>query len=172
MVHIDSVYRTASALCGNKHTVDDLVQTTFLKAFEKFGSFREGTNCKAWLLCILRNTWFDYLRHVKVVDTQLPLTEDIVEEKPQKEEIVWSNAKDLVENFSDEQIIKALNQLPDDQRLTLFLIDVEGLSQEDVAQITDVAVGTVKSRASRARVALKEKLSNYAKEFGLMGGEL
>ena len=171
MVHIDAVYRTASALCSNKHTVDDLVQTAFLKAFENFGSFKKGTNCKAWLLRILRNTWFDHLRHLKVVDTQLPLTEELAEDKPRNEKTVWSNAKDLVENFSDEQIIKALNKLPDDQRLTLFLIDVEGLSQEEVARITDVAVGTVKSRASRARAELKNRLSSYAKQMGLIGGD-
>jgi RNA polymerase sigma-70 factor (ECF subfamily) len=77
----------------------------------------------------------------------------------------------LIENFSDEQIIKALSELPEDQRLTLFLTDVEQLSQKEVAQITGVAVGTVKSRASRARAELKNKLSSYAKEMGLMGGE-
>lgn len=170
MVHIDAVFRTASALCSNKHTVDDLVQTAFLKAFENFGSFKKGTNCKAWLLRILRNTWFDHLRHVKVVDAQLPLTEEIVEDKP-KDQTVWSNAKDMLENFSDEQIIKALTKLPDDQRLTLFLIDVEGLSQQEVARITDVAVGTVKSRTHRARTELKNELSSYAKQMGLKGGE-
>ena len=77
----------------------------------------------------------------------------------------------MIENFSDEQIIKALSELPEDQRLTLFLTDVEQLSQKEVAQITGVAVGTVKSRASRARAELKNKLSSYAKEMGLMGGE-
>ena len=73
--------------------------------------------------------------------------------------------------FSDEQVIKALSELPEDQRLALFLTDVEQLSQKEVAKITGVAVGTVKSRASRARVGLKNKLSSYAKQMGLIGGE-
>ena len=61
LVHIDAVYRTAIALCRVKDLGDDLVQTTFAKAFENFGSFKKGTNCKAWLIRILRNTWIDYL---------------------------------------------------------------------------------------------------------------
>ena len=79
--------------------------------------------------------------------------------------------QDLLENFSDEQVVRALKELPDEKRLTLFLIDVEQLSQEEVAEIMDVAVGTVKSRTSRARVVLKEKLLSYAKEMGFLGSE-
>ena len=77
----------------------------------------------------------------------------------------------MLENFSDEQIIKALNKLPDDQRLTLYLVDVEGLSHEEVAQSMEIAVGTVKSRTSRARVTLKEILASYAQQMRLPGGE-
>ena len=75
----------------------------------------------------------------------------------------------MLENFSDEQIIKALTRLADDQRLTLYLVDVEGFSQGDVAKITGVAVGTVKSRTSRARAALKGSLASYAEEMGWTG---
>jgi RNA polymerase sigma-70 factor (ECF subfamily) len=77
-----------------------------------------------------------------------------------------------MENFADEQVIKALSELPEDQRLTLFLIDVEQLSQEDVARIMGVATGTVKSRTSRGRAALKEGLASYAKKMGLRGREI
>ncbi len=133
--------------------------------------FEKGTNCKAWLLQILRNTWIDKLRHKKVVGLTLPLDEDITAKSSEGHETAWSNAEDLLENFSDEQIIKALSELPQDQRLTLFLTDVEQLTQKEVAQITGVAVGTVKSRASRARAELKNKLSSYAKQMGLIGSE-
>ena len=169
--HMDVVYRTALALCGNVHQAEDLVQTTFVKALERFDSFRLGTNCKAWLCQIVRNLWIDQLRHKKVVGKELPVEEELLEASTPQNETNWSNAQDLLENFSDEQVIRALNQLPADQRLTLFLIDVEQFSQEDVAGITEVAVGTVKSRTSRARTELKEKLSTYAQEMGLLRGE-
>ena len=111
------------------------------------------------------------MRHQKIAGLTLPLEEEIVARASEDGELKWSNAEDLIENFSDEQIIKALSELPEDQRLTLFLLDVEQLSQKEVAQITDVKVGTVKSRASRARMKLKNKLTSYAKQMGLIGGE-
>ena len=169
--HLNAVYRAAVAICGRQGEAEDLVQDTFVKAFERFELFEQGTNCKAWLFQILRNAWIDRLRHRKIVGRIMPLDEEIVAETSKDCETVWSNAEDLIENFSDEQIIKALGELPEDQRLTLFLTDVEQLSQKEVAKMTGVAVGTVKSRASRARSELKNKLSSYAKQMGLIGGE-
>ncbi|NQV31764.1 MAG: sigma-70 family RNA polymerase sigma factor [Phycisphaeraceae bacterium] len=170
MTHLTAVYKAAVAVCGNKDVAEDIAQTTLLKAYERFDSFEKGTNCKAWLLSILRNTWIDHLRSQKRKPDQRPLEEDL-EAKDGPDETVWSNADDLLNNFSDERVIWALQRLPDEQRLTLFLIDVEQLSQEEVAEITGVAVGTVKSRASRARSALKMSLAAYAKEMNFMGGE-
>jgi len=166
--YLDAVYRAAVALCGQRQEADDLVQDTFLKAFERFESFQVDTNCKAWLLRILRNTWIDRLRKRKIAGQMLPLEEEIIAEKTYDNETIWSNAEDLIENFSDEQIIKALSELPEDQRLTLFLIDVEQLSQKEVAEIMGVATGTVKSRTSRGRAVLKGKLASYAKEMGFL----
>ena len=166
--YLDVVYRVAVALCSQRQEADDLVQDTFLKAFERFESFQMGTNCKAWLLKILRNTWIDRLRKKKIEGQSLPLEEEIIAESSHDYETIWSNAEDLIENFSDEQIIKALSELPEDQRLTLFLIDVEQLSQQEVAEIMGVATGTVKSRTSRGRSVLKRKLATYAREMGFM----
>jgi len=170
MVHLNAVYRAAMALCGKQDVAEDMVQITFLKAYERFGSFKKGTHCRAWLLSILRNTWIDTLRQRRFGVTHVPLEDNLVAE-PTTPESVWSNAEDLLQNFSDEQVIKALQQLPADQRLTLFLVDVEGLSQEEIAEITQVAVGTVKSRASRARTALKSRLAAYAKDMHFTRGE-
>jgi RNA polymerase sigma-70 factor (ECF subfamily) len=164
--HLNTVYRAAYALCGESHVAEDLTQTTFVKALERFGTFKSGTNCKAWLYQILRHTWIDELRHRKVVGPVLPITESDIVTKQSEPDTTWTNAKDLLENFSDEQIIKALHQLPEDQRLTLYLIDVEQMSLAEIAQITDVAIGTVKSRSSRARAALKKKLQAYANKMG------
>ena len=138
-------------------------------AVKSFKRFQPGTNCKAWLLTILRNTWYDQLRHKKITGPTSPIYElDIAEKTPQPQ-TTWTDADDLIDNFSDEQIIAALCQLPDDQRLTLYLTDVEQLTQKEVAEITGVAEGTVKSRTSRARAQLKIKLDTYAKQMGLTG---
>ena len=166
------MFRIAFSWCHDEMLADDLVQDTFLKAIEHFGSFQRGTNCKAWLLQILRNTWIDRLRRKKISGHALPLEEQIIAERSHDNEIVWSNPEDLIENFSDEQVIRALSELPEDQRLTLFLIDVEQLSQKEVAQIMGVATGTVKSRTSRGRAVLKGKLASYAKEMGLTGDKI
>lgn len=169
--HLNAVYRAAVALCGRVQDAEDLVQATFLKAFERFESFEAGTNCKAWLMRILRNTWIDQLRRRKLTGQILPIAEDLIAETPPNCETVWSNPQDILENFSDEPVITALSQLPEDLRFTLFLIAVELLSQAEVAEITDVAVGTVKSRTSRARAGLRERLASYAREMGFVGAE-
>ena len=119
---------------------------------------------------ILRNTWIDYLRGQRIRPKQMPLEDDEVAQDT-THETVWSNAQDLLENFSDAQVIQALQRLPDDQRLTLYLVDVEQLTHEEVADITEVALGTVKSRASRARAALKTSLALYAKDMNFNKGE-
>ena len=169
--NLDNVYRAAVALCGRSNEAEDLTQTTFVKALERFDTFEPGTNCKAWLFQILRNTWIDQLRRKKVVGSMVSLDETLVAKEAGVKETVWSDAEDLLENFSDDQIIQAMRQLPDDQRLTLFLVDVEQLSQQEVAEITQVAVGTVKSRTSRARNELKNRLMPYAKDMGFEGCE-
>ena len=170
MPYMGAMYKFAYALCGNKDNAEDLVQETFLKAFEKFKSFDEGSNCRAWLAAIMRNKWIDQLRHNQVAGPRLSLEDDIAAE-PAKNEMEWSDYCDFLEKFSDEHVIKALLRLGEEQRTTLFLIDVEQLSQDDVAQIMGIVVGTVKSRTSRARAALKNELIGYAKEMGYAGGE-
>ncbi len=171
MPYLDSVYRAAIAMCGDHDDAEDLTQATFLKAFERFESFRKDTNCKAWLLSILRNKWIDLTRHRNTIGQVLQIDENIIVSQKQNDEIKYSNCEDLLENFSDEQIIKVLRSLPAEQRFPLFLVDVEQLSHEDVAEIMDMPVGTVKSRTSRARAILRTKLIYYAKEMGFTGGE-
>ncbi len=169
--HLDAMFRAAVAICRNRQQAEDLVQITYLKALGRFKSFRTGTNCKAWMMRILHNTWIDQLRHRKVTGPSVPADEQLLAEPEKPEQTVWSNAEDIIENFSDEQVISAMKELPDDQRLSLFLTDVEGLSQEEVAGITSVAVGTVKSRTSRARARLRDRLMAHAKNLGFMERE-
>ncbi len=170
LCHLNAVYRAAVVLCGYSGEAEDLVQITFLKAMEKFGSFKAGTNCRAWLLTILRNAWIDELRRRRRYEIDTTLDESLLEQNELPQETSWTNARDLLDNFSDEQVIEALRRLPEDQRLALFLIDVEQYSQQEVAQITNANVGTVKSRTSRARNSLKKHLKQYASEMGFTRG--
>ncbi len=169
--YLDTLYRAAMAMSGQRAMAEDLTQTTVLKALERFESYREGSNCKAWLLRIMRNTWIDELRHRKVKGPELQAEEALLPDTSStpEDQTRWTDARDLLENFSDEQIIKALMELPEDQRLTLYLSDVEELKHEEVGEIMSVAVGTVKSRTSRARNALKERLREHARDLGLAG---
>jgi len=166
--HLDSVYRAAVAVCGRSDEAEDLTQATFVKALERFHTLTPGTNCKAWLFQIMRNHWIDRLRRKKTRGQVVPIKEDLLPGRLQARKTSWSNGEDMLDNFSDSQVIEALRRLPEDQRLTLFLIDVEKLSQQQVATITGVAVGTVKSRASRARNELKNQLLSYAREMGFV----
>lgn len=167
--YLDSVYRAAVAVCRRTDEAEDLTQTTFLKAFERFHMFQPGTNCKAWLLQIMRNLWIDRVRHRRVTGTPISLDEELLVTAPEADARPWSDARDLLENFSDEQVIQALKRLSPDQRLTLYLMDVEQLSEKEVAEITGTASGTVKSRTSRARRELKKYLQAYAEEMGFVG---
>jgi RNA polymerase sigma-70 factor, ECF subfamily len=166
--HLEAVYRVAVAL-GGVGLAEDLTQVTFTKAWKRFETFRRGTSCKAWLFQILRNTWIDELRHLRVAGTHLPLDEDLIPEPKSPETTAWTDAEDLLDNFSDEQVIAALSGLPPDQRLALYLVDVERLPLAQIAEITGVAIGTVKSRAGRGRAKLRRDLQKLAADLGLTG---
>ncbi|MBN1941663.1 MAG: RNA polymerase sigma factor [Phycisphaerae bacterium] len=168
MEHLGVCWRVATAYCRNSLQADDLVQTTFVKALEKFSTWQPGTNFKAWLLRILHNTWIDELRHRRLAGPAVSLDEQYLPDAETPRPPAWSNADDLLENFSDEQVIRALRELPEEQRLALFLVDVEQLDHREAAEILSVAVGTIKSRASRARNALKRKLETHARDLGFV----
>lgn len=167
--HLESVYRAAVAVCGRPDLAEDLTQMTFVRALERFQTLKSGTSCKAWLLHIMRNLWIDRIRHERAAGTEVPMDEDLVATPRETKKTIWSDAEDLLENFSDKHVIEALRRLSSDQRLTLFLVDVEQLNQRQVAKIMGVAVGTVKSRTNRARNELKSYLRSYAKEMGFTG---
>ena len=166
--YLDTVYRAAVALCGYNQDAEDLAQTTFMKAFEKFGTFEPGSDCKSWLIRILRNTWIDKLRQKSTAGATISFDETAVDPPPPTDQIAWSNAQDLLENFSDETVIRAMQELSDEQRLTLFLVDVEQMNVDRAAKILGVAPGTVKSRSNRARAHLKEKLTAHARDLGFL----
>ena len=165
-----AVLRAARLLSRNPVDAEDLAQETLLKAFRKINSFSEGGDMKAWLLTILRNTWIDRHRLASakqpVVRLQdLPIqpaapASSVSAELPSGE----CDPQEVLNAFSDQEIIDVLQRLPDDVRWTLLLVDVEGMAQTQAAEVLDVAVGTIKSRTSRGHAALREELLSLARE--------
>ena len=138
----------AISLCGDVDRADDLVQETLVKAWKNISSFEEGTNLKAWLFTILRNTYFSETRKRR---REVSVDDDAIHARlsvhPEQQ-----GAADL----SDFK--KALLELGDDQREALILVGAEGFSYEEAAEIAGCAIGTVKSRVNRARARLSEIL--------------
>lgn len=163
---LDSIYRAAVALCGDRHQAEDLAQVAVLKALESFGSFRPGTNIKAWLMRILRNSWIDQLRRRKTS----PAPQALPEQLAGRESVspAESSADGSLAGFTEGAVLAALGELPEDQRLALYLLDVEEMSLAEVAEIMDVAVGTVKSRSSRGRAQLRQRLEAWARQEGYL----
>jgi RNA polymerase sigma-70 factor (ECF subfamily) len=169
--HRSTVLRTALILCGgNAADADDLAQETMLKAFRAIDQFKPGTNATAWLFRILRNTRIDRLRSSSAAHVGLSLEELHEEPVDQKSaqtmtdaEAIRDDPQVVLQQFSDRQVIEALQNLPDEIRWTLFLVDVEGMDQVEAAQVLDVPVGTIKSRAHRGRTMLRQALLPVAR---------
>lgn len=138
----------ANSLCGNPATADDLVQDTLVKAWKNASSFQEGSNLRAWLFTILRNTYFSDLRR------RIREVEDVDGALAERLSVLPSQ----IPHMDLLDFRNAFDELSDDQKEALVLVGAEGFSYEEVAEICGCAVGTVKSRVNRARGALAKKL--------------
>lgn len=169
--HAAVVLRTARFLAGDDAEADDLAQEVMLKAFRRLDQFRPGTDMKAWLLTILRNTRIDRLRagaaHNRDVSLEA-LAGDPAAAEGEKPAQTWDEPEAVLEEFSDQQVIDALNGLPEEIRWTLLLVDVEGLDHTEAAKILEVPIGTIKSRAHRGRGMLRDALAPLAKDLRLL----
>jgi RNA polymerase sigma-70 factor (ECF subfamily) len=174
--HRADVLRVARFLSRDPIMADDLAQECMLKAFRGLDKIVAGPGIKAWLLQILRNTWLDRLRAsaARPVETSLgdlsdePATEVSVDTAGTG---VWGDPRAVLEAFSDQQVIDAVQGLPEEIRWTLLLVDVEGLSLQETAGVLDVPAGTIKSRSHRGRRMLREKLLPLARELRLVPSE-
>ena len=169
--HAAVVLRTAQFLSHNETEADDLAQEVMLKAFRHLDQLREGSDSKAWLMTILRNTRIDRIRSKAGHGRDVSL-EHLPIEPPAPAETspgnTWEEPEAVLQEFSDRQIITALKELPEEIRWTLLLVDVEGMDQVEAATILDVPVGTVKSRAHRGRRMLREALTPLARELRMV----
>ena len=169
MPHIDSMYNFAFRITNDEDGANDLVQDTYLKAFRFINSFQKGTNAKAWLFRILKNSFInDYRKKSKEpakVDYQEVESVYNSADEPQYNGTVDLRTE-MVHDLIGDEVAMSLNGLPVDFRTVIILCDIEGFTYEEMAKILDIPIGTVRSRLHRARNLLKEKLRSYATSMG------
>ena len=169
MPQIDSMYNFAYRLTNDEDDANDLLQDTYMKAFRFINSFQQGTNAKAWLFRILKNSFINDYRKKSKEPTKIDYQE-VETIYNSIEDAKVESTKDLrieaVQDLIGDEVATALNSLPVDFRTVMILSDIEGFTYEEMAKILDIPIGTVRSRLHRARNLLKEKLRSYAKSMG------
>ncbi len=166
--HITSMYNFAYRLTFDEDDAKDLVQDTYLKAFRFIESFQQGTNAKAWLFRILKNSFINDFRKKSKEPAKVDYQE--IEAYYNSDDVDKSITTDLrvetVQDMIGDEISNALNSLDIDFRTVIILCDLEGFKYDEMAKILDIPIGTVRSRLHRARNLLKERLGSYAKKMG------
>jgi RNA polymerase sigma-70 factor (ECF subfamily) len=168
---LNGMYSAAFRLTRNAADAEDLIQETFLRAYRGFHQFQEGTNLKAWLYRILMNTFINSYR--KKQREPRTISDEEVEDwylysKMADEGLEPSAETSVIESLPDEDVQEALQSLPEQFRAAVLLADVEGFSYKEIAEITDVPIGTVMSRLHRGRRALQKRLWDVVRERGLV----
>ncbi len=169
---LSHIYTSAFYLTRDKTEAEDLVQETYLRAFRFFNKFQPGTNCRAWLLSILRNLFINRYRQKRKEPEKVDWEkiEQVYESMVQQgEKAERDNPENqLISRLMDEEVERALRELSEEYRMAIVLVDIEELSYEEAAKVMECAIGTVRSRVSRGRRMLQVALRNYALKRGLI----
>lgn len=174
LVHLDALYRTAHRLTGRPEEAEELVQDTYLKAYRAFQQFQPGTNCRAWLYKILRNTLATRYEKRGREPTGIPL--DDLEPVLGADDPDLGMSPDSYERMLgrvlEDDVLEALLALPEPYRMAVILADLESLAYREIADILEVPIGTVMSRLFRGRRALRGSLGEAARRHGIdVGGK-
>ena len=174
--HMDAVFRFALRLSGSQDQAEDLVQETFLRAFKSWENYTPGTQCKSWLFTICRNVFLRQRergqRHDEIVAENVDRSSGPLETVNP----VWVKAVkvdpegEFFDAIVDEVVLQHIRDLPEDYRTAVILSDLEGFSYQEIAELVEVPVGTVKSRLFRGRRALQGALYEYAVSMGYIKG--
>lgn len=166
--HLDAMYNFALRLTSDPSDAEDLVQDTIVKAFRFFSSYEKGTNAKAWLFRILKNSYINNYRKQSKQPNQVDYDEvSEFYETIRADRTDTSDLEDkMFRELVDDDISQALEELPEDFRTVVLLCDVEGFTYEEIANMLDVPIGTIRSRLHRGRNLLKDQLKEYAEKRG------
>lgn len=168
MPHIDALYNFAYRLSQSEDDANDLVQETYMKAYRFFDSYQKGTNAKAWVFRILKNSFINEFRKKSKQPAKVDYNEveGYYNSDDTEVEATVDLRVDTVKEMMGDEVMLAINSLDVNFRTIIILSDLEGFKYEEMAKILDIPVGTVRSRLHRARNLLKDKLKGYANKMG------
>lgn len=172
--HMDAVYRFALRLSGTRDRAEDLLQETFLRAYRSWDQYTAGTQCKSWLFTICRNV---FLRDRERGHRHDEIVAENVDRAPGSLDVVnpvWAKAVeadpegDFFDAIVDKEVLSRIQELQEEYRTAVVLSDLEGMSYQEISELTGVPVGTVKSRLFRGRRVLQRELYEYAVSMGYL----
>jgi RNA polymerase sigma-70 factor (ECF subfamily) len=171
LVHTDALLRTALRMTRNQNDAEDLVQETMLKAYRFFDRFERGSNIKAWLFKIMTNIFINNYRQKARKPTGVSyedIDDNFLYHQLENSRGITADPEEMLfSKLMDSDVRSAIGDLPEDFRMVVVLAFLEGFSYEEIAEIADIQLGTVKSRLHRARKLLQKSLWDYAVQRGI-----